>query len=255
MEDVVVFAALHWERRAVSRALGASRSPVAPRTWAIRLARGRSGLLVETGMGSVRARAAALQAPAARAWIMMGCAGALAGWLRRGQAVAAEEIVVLDHDGRVAERLPAASGPLAAQAARHGMRVIPGAIAVTPAVMTDAGAKAAAERASRALVVEMESGALAAVARDRGIPFHALRVVLDQGDEKLPFGPDVFDEETGTVHLGRAIRALAPPSRWPVAVRLMRGQRAAMRTLAALAQVLADEGLPEAAQTPRAATA
>src|SRR5688572_3312370 len=219
MEDVVVFAALHWERRAVSRALGASRSPVAPQTWAIRLAGGRSGVLIETGMGTVRARAAALRAPAARAWLMMGCAGALVGWLRRGQAIAAEEVVVLDDEGRVAERLPAASGPLATLAAGHGMRVIPGAIAVTPVVMTDASAKRAAERVSGALVVEMESGAVAAMARERGIPFHALRVVLDQGDEKLPFGPDVFDEETGTVHVGRAIRALAPPSRWPIAVR------------------------------------
>ena len=251
----MVFAALHWERHAVGRALGASGSPMAPRTWAIHLADGRSGVLIETGMGTVRARAAALQAPAARAWLMMGCAGALVGWLRRGQAVAAEEIVVLDDDGRVAERLPAASGPLAAQAARHGLRVVPGAVAVTPVVMTDASAKVAAERASGALVVEMESGAVAAVARDRGIPFHALRVVLDLGDDKLPFGPDVFDEQTGTVHVGRAIRALAPPSRWPVAVRLMRGQRAAVRTLGALAQVIADEGLPEAAQTRRAATA
>jgi nucleoside phosphorylase len=255
MEDVVVFAALHWERRAVSRALGASRSPVAPRTWAIRLAGGRSGVLVETGMGTIRARAAALEAPAARAWLMMGCAGALVGWLGRGQAVAAEDVIVLDDDGNVAERIPAASGPLAARAAGHGVRVVPGAIATTPVVLTDAAAKTAAERASGALVVDMESGALAAVARDRGIPFHALRVVLDQADEKLPFGPDVFDEQTGTLHVGRTIRALAPPSRWPVAVRLMRGQRAAARTLGALAQVIADEGLPEAALTRQAATA
>jgi len=255
MEDVVVFAALHWERRAVARALGASRSPVAPGRWPIRFAGGRSGVLVETGMGPVRARAAALAAPAARAWLVMGCAGALVGWLRRGQAVAAGEVVVLDDAGRVAERMPAAGAPLAAEAAAHGVRVITGPIAATPVVLTDADAKAAAERASGALVVDMESGALAAVARDRGIPFHALRIVLDQADEKLPFGPDVFDEATGTLHMGRAIRALAPPSRWPVAVRLLRGQRAAVRALHELAQVIADEGLPEAALTRRAATA
>ena len=251
----MVFAALRWERRAVSRALRASRSPVAPGTWAIHLAGGRSGVLIETGMGTVRARAAALEAPAARAWLVMGCAGALVGWLQRGQAVAADEVAVLGDDGRVAMRMPAAGGRLAALAAGHGVRVIPGAVATTRGVLTEADAKAAAERTSGALVVDMESGALAAVARDRGIPFHALRVVLDQADEKLPFGPDVFDERTGALHVGRAIRALAPPSRWPVAVRLLRGQRAAVRALGALAQVIADEGLPEAAQAQRAATA
>ena len=106
-----------------------------------------------------------------------------------------------------------------------------------------------------ALVVDMESGALAAVARDRGVPFHALRVVLDLADESLPFGPDVVDERTGTVRMGRAIRELAPPSRWPEVVRLLRGQRAAARALGELAQVIADEGLPETALTRRAATA
>ena len=251
----MVFAALPFERRAVSRALGASRSPVAPQTWSIGLAGGRSGVLIQIGMGPVRARAAALAAPAAKAWAMMGCAGALVGWLRPGQAVAADAVVVLDDAARVAERIPAASAPFAAQAARHGVRVITGPIASSPVVLTTLDSKAAVERDSGALVVEMESGALAAVARDRGVPFHALRVVLDLADESLPFGPDVVDERTGTVRMGRAIRELAPPSRWPEVVRLLRGQRAAARALGELAQVIADEGLPETALTRRAATA
>jgi len=255
MEDVVVFAALPWERRAVGRALGASGSPVAPQTWRIRFAGGRSGVLVQIGMGPMRARAAGFAAPAARAWVMMGCAGALVGWLRRGQAIAANDVVVLDDAGRVAERIPAASAPFAAQAARHGLHVITGAIAASPVVLSTLDVKAAVERASGALVVDMESGALAAVARDRGVPFHALRVVLDLADESLPFGPDVVDERTGTVRMGRAIRELAPPSRWPEVVRLLRGQRAAARALGELAQVIADEGLPEIALTWRAATA
>lgn len=255
MQDMVVFAALPFERRAVSRALGASRSPAAARTWAIRFAGGRSGVLVETGMGPTRARAAALAAPAAKAWVMMGCAGALAGWLRRGQAIAADEVVVLDDAGRVGERIPAASAPFAGRAAGHGVRAITGPIAASPVVLSTRAAKTAVERASGALVVDMESGALAAVARDRGIPFHGLRVVLDLADETLPFGPDVVDERTGAVHIGRALRALAPPSRWPEVVRLVRGQRAASRALGELAQVIADEGLPEAALTRRAATA
>ena len=251
----MVFSALPWERRAVSRPLGVSGSPMAPATWVLRLAGGRSGVLVETGIGAARARAAALAAPVARAWVAMGCAGALVAWLRRGQAVVADDVVVLDAGGRVADRLPAASGPFAETAARHGVRLIPGSIAACPGVMATAGAKAAAGSTSGALVVDMESGAIAAVARDRGVPFHGLRVVIDLADESLPFGPDLVDEDTGTVRVGRAIRALAPPSRWPAAVRLVRGQRAAARALGALAQVIADEGMPEPARAWRAATA
>jgi hypothetical protein len=135
------------------------------------------------------------------------------------------------------------------------VRLIAGPIAASPGVMADAEAKAAVANASGALVVDMESGAIAAVARDRGIPFHALRTVLDLADERLPFGPDIVDERTGTVRAGRALRALAPPSRWPAAVRLLRGQRAAARALRALAQVIAHDGMPEPALEWRAATA
>jgi nucleoside phosphorylase len=255
MEDVVVFAALPWERRAVARALRARGSAVAPRTWAIRLAGGRSGVLVETGIGAAHARAAALAAPDARSWVAIGCAGALVGWLGRGQAVAADDVRVLNDAGRMVERIPAASAPFADAAARSGMRVLSGSIAVSPGVMATAGAKAAAASASGALVVDMESGAIATVARDRAIPFHGLRVVLDLAGETLPFGPDVVDQETGAVRAGRAMRALAPPWRWPAAVRLLRGQRAAARALGALAQVIALEGMPEPARAWRVATA
>lgn len=247
----MVFAALPWERRAVSRALGASASPIGPRTWVLRLAGGRSGVLVETGIGPSCARAAALAAPAAKAWLAMGCAGALVGWLRRGQGVVANEVVVLDAVGGVAARMAVAGTPLAELAARHGVRVLEGALAGSPGVLASAEAKAAAAATSGALVVDMESGALAEVARERAIPFHALRVVLDVAGESLPFGPDLVDERTGSLRLGRVIRALAPPVRWPAAVRLVRGQRAAIRTLRALARVLADDGMPEPARAWR----
>ena len=255
MEDVVIFAALPWERRVVGRALGVSASPIGPRRWAIRFAGGRSGVLVETGIGAPRARAAALAAPVAKAWLAMGCAGALAGWLRRGQGVAANEVVVLDPAGGVVERIAAAGTPFAEMAARHGVRVLEGAIAGSPEVLATAEAKAAVATASGALVVDMESGALAQVARERAIPFHALRVVLDLAGESLPFGPDLVDEATGSLRVGRAIRVLAPPARWPAAARLVRGQRAAIRTLRAMARVLADDGMPEPAPAWRTVTA
>jgi nucleoside phosphorylase len=255
MEDVVVFVAVPWERRAVRSALGASGSPVAPGTWTLGLAGGRSGVLIEMGIGAWRARAAALAAPKARAWVAMGCSGALATWLGRGQAIAADEVVVLDGGARVVDRVALAGGPFAGAAAHRGVRVIAGPIAASPDVLTTAGAKAAAAAASGALAVDMESGALATVARDRGVPFHSLRAVLDLADESLPFGPDVVDERTGTVRLGPAIRTLALPSQWPVAVRLVRGQRAAARALGALARVIAEDGVPEPALTRRTATA
>src|SRR5262245_60919940 len=135
MQDVVIFAALPWERRVVGRALGVSRSPIGPRQWAIRFAGGGSGVLVETGIGASWARTAALAAPVAKAWLAMGCAGALVGWLRRGQGVAANEVVVLDGGGRVVERMASTGTPFAEMAARHGVRVLEGSIAGSPEVL------------------------------------------------------------------------------------------------------------------------
>lgn len=250
----MVFAALGWERRAVSRALCASAAPLRAGVWALRLGSRATGLLVETGIGPRRAREAALAAPDARAWVVMGCAGALAGWLRRGQGIAATEVLRLDERGQAVERLPAADAPLPAIAARHGVRVVAGPIAAGGRMLASAGAKAAAA-ASGALVVDMESGAIAAVARERGVPFHALRAVLDLAHERLPFGPDVVDEESGRVRAGRVAAALTPPWRWPAALRLWRGRRAAARTLGALASVLAADEVAVPAAAWRAATA
>jgi hypothetical protein len=187
---------------------------------------------------------------------MMGCAGALVGWLRPGQAVAADDVVVLDDAARVAERIPAASAPFAAQAARHGVRVITGAIASQPGRPDDAGLQGGGRARQRARWWSRWRAA-------RWRPSHATgasRSTCSGWCSTRPAracrsGPDVIDEQTGGVHIGRAIRELAPPSRWPEVVRLVRGQRAAARTLGELAQVIADEGLPEAALSRRTATA
>src|SRR5436305_1686895 len=104
-----------------------------------------------------------------------------------------------------------------------------------------------------ALAVEMESGALAAAARARGIPFAALRVVLDGAGEALPAELGVIDEATGEVRAGRALAAMAlHPRLWPAAARLARRQRSAARRLGAIMAALEVEAI---AAPPEAATA
>jgi len=90
----------------------------------------------------------------------------------------------------------------------------------------------------------MESGALAAAARARGIPFAALRVVLDGAGEVLPAGLGVIDEATGEVRAGRALAAMAlHPRLWPAAARLARQQRLAARRLGAIMAALEVEAV------------
>src|SRR5439155_127960 len=79
----------------------------------------------------------------------------------------------------------------------------------------------------------------AAAARARGVPFAALRAVLDAAGEALPAGGDVIDEASGEVRAARALAAIAlRPRLWPVAGRLARQQRVAARRLAAIMAAL-----------------
>src|SRR2546429_279660 len=136
---------------------------------------------------AVRPAGAAGAAPRAGAFLACGCAGALVDWLVAGDLVAAESVVALGADGRPDERLPGVGAGLAAWAAGRGFRVHAGALVASPVVLDTAAAKAALG-ATGALAVDMESGALAAAARARGVPFAALRAVLDAAGEALPAG-------------------------------------------------------------------
>jgi hypothetical protein len=119
-------------------------------------------------------------------------------------------------------------------------------------VLGTAAAKAALG-ATGALAVEMESGALAAAARARGIPFAALRVVLDAAGEALPAFTGVIDEATGELRAARALAAIAlRPRLWPAAARLSRRQRIVARRLSGIMAALEVTAL---AAPPEAATA
>jgi adenosylhomocysteine nucleosidase len=242
MYDLVIFAALGWERRAVTDGLPDVAPAGRPRTWRGRLGDGSSCLVVQTGMGMQRARTAALAVPPARFFLGCGCAGALAEELRTGDLVVASDVISLAEAG--SRVMPVLARPLAAWAAERGLPLRTGRIATNPVVLSSAAGKAAAA-AGGALVVDMETAALAAVAHARGVPFAALRVVLDEARQPLPLDLDLVDEATGEVRAGRALAALATrPGLWPHLPRLTRQSRqAALALRAFMAELLVGGGV------------
>jgi nucleoside phosphorylase len=246
MVDVVIFAALGWERRAVSSGLVAL-EPAGLVSWRARLPDGGSCLVVQTGVGMERARTAAATAPEAGLFLSAGCAGALVPWLGVGDLVTAAEVL----DGSGGAPVPAIGESVVAWAAARGFRVHLGRVRSSASVLTSAREKEEAA-AGGALVVEMESHGVAAEARRRGIPFLGVRVVLDTAAQALP-ALDILDAASGEVRPGRAVAALGlRPWLWPAVGRLARQTARAERELRAfMGAFLAD--VPGAVSAPRRA--
>ena len=222
--DVVAFAALGWEARAALDVLRDVRPADAARQWRGRLADGGSCLVVQTGMGAVRAEVAARAAPPAGAVLSLGCGGGLVPWMRTGDIVVATEVVSLDRACR-----PEARRSAWVPAADIGAQ--PGAIASSPTVLVSTAEKTAAAGCD-AVLVDMESWALATEAARRNVPFAAVRVVLDAHADELPFLGEAIDPDTGEIVMRAAARALLPrPWSWPAVLRVARQQWEAERRL------------------------
>src|SRR5262249_31323569 len=123
MLDVVIFAALGWEARAVTQALSGLEAGDRDGTWQGYLGDGASCLVVQTGLGASRAAAAVASVPSSRLFLPAGCAGGLAEWLVAGDLVSASSVIRADSDGPAAERVAVAGDALAAWAAGRGLRV------------------------------------------------------------------------------------------------------------------------------------
>jgi len=140
-----------------------------------------------SGMGPDAAHRAAhgLADAGAGALAVFGVAGALDADLRNGSLFCPER--VLDEHGRnypvhapwrarLQQRLAATACPLCTNGALLSVR--------EPLLTT--AAKAAARGRHRALAVDMESAAVAAVAQERGLPFLTLRAIIDEAGDSIP---------------------------------------------------------------------
>lgn len=250
-DDVVVLAALAWEARAVLDALQGV-EPIGERSWRGYLGDGGAVRVGQIGVGQDRAARAAAEAVPARLYVSCGCAGGLVPGLRAGDIIIGDRVIALDGAGRQTDQLPVDPVGLAVWSGGRSIPVRIGAVASSPMVLSSAAGKAAAGHCG-ALVVEMESAAVARVARDRGAACAIVKVVLDEAADPIGFpGADAVDAETGEIEVGRALAALAVrPRVWPRAFRLARQQRIAERQLRAYLAMVCSAGLDALGLGPR----
>jgi nucleoside phosphorylase len=196
---------------------------------------GRPVLLVQAGPGPERARRALLAAASrfsvGAAW-SLGFAGGLVDTLRPGDLVCPG--LVLKDDGRAGQAFhvaPARAAVLAALSAA-GIPLADGSLLSVDAPLRTPEAKRAAHRRTGAVAVDMEAAGVAEAAGRLGIPWLAIKGVVDAAGEPLPPFLAGCTTPRGDLRWRGVLACLAVGSRRQALGRLTRASRRAARALA-----------------------
>jgi len=186
-------------------------------------------LVVCSGADAVRAERVArdLVARGVRGLVSFGLAGGLSDAMVPGDAVIPAEVIL--EDGR---RVPVdAEWGLAADAA--------GTILAVDRAVSSPTRKRELARRTGAFAVDMESGAVARVALEHGVPFIVVRAIADPAGRSLPPALDGVVAPDGRTRIGRlALNLARAPGQFGDLIRLSLDSRAGLTTLRALARGL-----------------
>ena len=236
-----IITAMPEEFRAVAKSLGTA---AATQFGIFRAGRfnsaGHEILLVESGMGfgnAAKAAEALVRDGRPDLLISTGFCGGIAPELHAGDVVVAEHVIIAD--GSDIEEAPVLLSPIGrtfvASQAAEGRRVFGGAFVSTSAITSKVRLSGMLPGRYRNPVVEMESGAIAGVAAENGIPLLAIRAVSDSADEELGFTLDEFSgPDMSRIRLHKVLlTVLRKPRIIPQLLRLSRSSRKAGENLTA----------------------
>jgi adenosylhomocysteine nucleosidase len=140
--------------------------------------------IVAGGMGATAAERAARSLPNVNALISAGYAGGLA-------APAARGVIVVNTDHPAFGTVP--------------MPAVRGRIADSQTMVATPEARARLAALTGAIAVDMESAAIARVAKDRGIPFAAVRIITDGPADTLVINWDRYRRPDGSMRTTAAV--------------------------------------------------
>jgi adenosylhomocysteine nucleosidase len=193
-----IITAMPEEFRAVADSLGAAAATQPGTFRAVRLSSyGHEFLLVESGMGfgnAARAAESLVRDERPDLLISTGFCGGIAPELQAGDVVVADNIIIAGETGFEEIPVPFSSigAIFVASQAAAGKRVVAGAFVSSPAIMSKRRVAGMLSGRFQNPVADMESGAIAAIAAENGIPLLAIRAVSDSAAEELGFSLDEF---------------------------------------------------------------
>jgi adenosylhomocysteine nucleosidase len=220
---------------------------------------GKSFAVVGHGIGHKRATDAASRAfdliPAPELVIGTGVVGALSSGLKPGDLVLSDRVLAILGDGQVAEQVTAVGDAhlraVARSLALAGIAHSTGAILTSNRVLATGVEKRRAKESTGAIAVDMETAAIAAEANVRGLPFLALRAVLDEVDDEV-VGGAMADEDGNVRPLAATSYLLRNPATVLKLPRMIRNLSRATAAIADALTAIAHEGkIPAATKRAR----
>lgn len=169
--------------------------------------------------------------------ISTGFCGGITPKLQAGDVVVAKQIIIASEGGfeEIPLQLSTFGRNLVALGEADGKRIFGGAFISTAAITSKSRLAGELRGCYPNPVVEMESGAIAIIAAEQGIPLLAIRAVSDCADEELGFSLDEFcDPDMRCIRPYRVLlTVLRKPAIIPQLVRLSRSSRKASESLTA----------------------
>ena len=203
--------------------------------------------LVQSGIGKERAQEAAgmvMERYRPQAVLSMGYAGGVSPEVKAGDLILPERLFVLDHrtaaaDGPSSHRdLPCDTSLLEAASLvlqEETLRVHRGDLLTVPSPLADPLSKKWVGTRFPVMAVDMESYWIGEMARERGVPFLAVRAASDEAGDALPDYRRFLDEMGEVEPLNAASYFLSNPHRLLAAPRLASNARLASRSLGTFA--------------------
>ncbi len=183
--------------------------------------------------------------PGAELVIGTGVVGALSSGLKPGDLVLSDRVLMIHGEGQVAEQVDAVNDAhlraVGRSLANAGIAYSTGAILTSHRVLATGAEKRRAKESTGAIAVDMETAAIAAEAAVRGLPFIAIRAVLDEVDDEV-VGAAMADQDGNLRPLAATSFLLRNPATMLKLPRMIRNLSRATNAIADALTAIAHEG-------------